>query len=122
MGNLVAFINSFISYLLVFVVFAAVIIAAVKVGITARIKGCKGCAERAECRRTGVKYSAQNYTAVESGVVKNTTGIGHFACCRFVLRLREARQQEKNMKRIAAFEKVSFAQYEMDFSGRVPRP
>ena len=38
MGNLVAFINSFISYLLVFVVFAAVIIAAVKVGITARHK------------------------------------------------------------------------------------
>ena len=38
MGNLVAFINSFISYLLVFVVFAAVIIAAVKGGITARHK------------------------------------------------------------------------------------
>ena len=38
MGNLVAFINSFISYLLVFVVFAAVIIAAVKVGIPARHK------------------------------------------------------------------------------------
>ena len=38
MGNLVVFINSFISYLLVFVVFAAVIIAAVKVGITARHK------------------------------------------------------------------------------------
>jgi len=31
------------------------------------------------------KYSAQNYTAVESGVVKTRTGIGHFACCRFVL-------------------------------------
>ncbi len=46
MENLVAFINSFISYLLVFVVFAAVIIAAVKVGITARhkkdAKGTKG--------------------------------------------------------------------------------
>ena len=45
MGNLVAFINSFISYLLVFVVFAAVIIAAVKVGIT----GKKDAKERAEC-------------------------------------------------------------------------
>ncbi len=31
------------------------------------------------------KYSAQNYTAVESGVVKIRTGIGHFVCCRFVL-------------------------------------
>ena len=31
------------------------------------------------------KYSVQNYTAVESGVVKTRTGIGHFACCRFVL-------------------------------------
>jgi len=31
------------------------------------------------------KYSAQNYTAAESGVVKTRTGIGHFACCRFVL-------------------------------------
>ena len=66
------------------------------------------------------KYSAQNYTAVESGVVKTRTGIGHFACCRFVLRLREARQQEKNMKRIAAFEKVSFAQYEKDFADAFP--
>mgnify|MGYP003007925605 FL=1 len=66
------------------------------------------------------KYSAQNYTAVESGVVKTRTGIGHFACCRFVLRLREARQQEKNMKRIAAFEKVSFAQYEKDFAEAFP--
>ena len=28
------------------------------------------------------KYSAQNYTAAESGVVKTRTGIGHFACCR----------------------------------------
>lgn len=66
------------------------------------------------------KYSAQNYTAAESGVVKTRTGIGHFACCRFVLRLREARQQEKNMKRIAAFEKVSFAQYEKDFADAFP--
>ena len=31
------------------------------------------------------KCSAQNCTAAESGVVKTRTGIGHFACCRFVL-------------------------------------
>ena len=61
MGNLVAFINSFISYLLVFVVFAAVIIAAVKVGITARHKkDAKDAqnAQSADAQEYNIRYSS----------------------------------------------------------------
>ena len=57
MGNLVAFINSFISYLLVFVVFAAVIIAAVKVGITARHKKDAKDAQNAQSGQPASEHS-----------------------------------------------------------------